>query len=148
MTWYASDDILVTIITVIINALNIIIIIVMLSGYDQRIICRRQNVRPGAEKSFVGAADKKRAPPEKIKHLYSAEIFQRRPDSFLISFMASRNITPGPTTAAQQTHRNFDRRTTGSDTASRGRNGVASWQHFANQDDVASFCSLDCLGNC
>lgn len=55
------------------------------------------------EKSFVGAVNKKWTPLEKIKHLYSAEIFQRRPDSFLISFMASHNITPGPTTTARQT---------------------------------------------
>jgi len=35
-----------------------------------------------------------RSASQKIKHLYSAEIFQRRLDSFLISFMAGRNITP------------------------------------------------------
>ena len=90
------------------NLISIIIIVIVFWNHNQCAICRRWNVRPGAEKSFVGAVDKKRAPPEKIKHLYSAEIFQRRPDSFLISFMASRNITPGPTTAARQTHRNFD----------------------------------------
>lgn len=90
------------------DKISIIIIIIVFWNYDQHAICRRWNVLPGAEKSIVGAANQKRAPPEKIKHLYSAEIFQRRPDSFLISFMASRNITPGPTTAARQTHRNFD----------------------------------------
>jgi hypothetical protein len=40
----------------------------------------------------LGAADETRSASQKIKHLYSAEIFQRRLDSFLISFMAGRNV--------------------------------------------------------
>lgn len=50
----------------------------------------------------LGTANETRSASQKIKHLYSAEIFQRRLDSFLISFMAGRNITPDllpPTTA-------------------------------------------------
>lgn len=49
------------------------------------------------EKSTAGALSARvketRSASQKIKHLYSAEIFQRWLDSFLISFMASRNIT-------------------------------------------------------
>lgn len=49
------------------------------------------------EESSAGALSTRvketRSVSQKIKHLYSAEIFQRRLDSFLISFMAGRNIT-------------------------------------------------------
>lgn len=54
------------------------------------------------ESTALGTANETRSGSQKIKHLYSAEIFQRRLDSFLISFMVGRNITPDllpPTTA-------------------------------------------------
>lgn len=63
---------------------------------------------PRVGRALKCAVNETRSASQKIKHLYSAEIFQRRLDSFLISFMAGRNITPDlPPPTAVHHHNHF-----------------------------------------